>query len=45
MDSLIDLLQQNALMPRADMARLLGRTPEDLDAIIAKLEADGVVLG
>ncbi len=45
MDALIDLLQQNALMPRADMARLLDLTPESLEAAIAKLEADGVVLG
>jgi len=45
MDPLIDLLQQNALMPRTDMARLLARTPEDLNATIAKLEADGVILG
>lgn len=45
MDALIDLLQQNALMPRADMARLLDLTPESLEAAIAKLEAEGVVLG
>lgn len=45
MDALIDLLQQNALMPRADMARMLDLTPESLEAAIAKLEAEGVVLG
>ncbi len=45
MDALIDLLQQNALMPRADMARLLDLEVEVVNATIAKLEADGVVLG
>lgn len=45
MDALIDLLQQNALMPRADMARLLDITPENLEATIARLEADGIILG
>jgi len=45
MDALIDLLQQNALMPRADMARLLDREPAELDSAIAKLEAEGVILG
>ncbi len=45
MDALIDLLQQNALMPRADMARLLDLTPENLESKIAKLESDGIILG
>ncbi len=45
MDALIDLLQQNALMPRADMARLLDKDPAELDSAIAKLEAEGVILG
>ncbi len=45
MDALIDLLQQNALMPRADMARLLDKDPAELDSVIAKLEAEGVILG
>lgn len=45
MDALIDLLQQNALMPRADMARLLDLTPENLEARIASLEAKGIILG
>ncbi len=45
MDALIDLLQQNALMPRADMARLLDKDPAELDSAITKLEAEGVILG
>jgi len=45
MDSIIDLLQQNALMPRSDMARLLNMTTQEVEEAIAKLEADGVILG
>lgn len=45
MDAIIDLLQKNALMPRADMAKLLDCTEADVDAAIAALERDGVVLG
>ena len=45
MDAIIDLLQQNALMPRADMARLLDMELEEVNSAIAKLEAEGVVLG
>ena len=45
MEAIIDLLQQNALMPRADMAKLLDMTTEDVEARIASLERDGVILG
>ncbi len=45
MDAIIDLLQQNALMPRADMARLLDLNEEDLNQAIARLENEGVILG
>ncbi|MFZ4597880.1 MAG: Lrp/AsnC family transcriptional regulator [Terrimicrobiaceae bacterium] len=45
MEAIIDLLQQNALMPRADMAKLLDMTTEDVEARIAALERDGVILG
>lgn len=45
MNAIIDLLQQNALMPRAEMAQLLNRSLEDLEAAIKQLECDGVVLG
>jgi len=45
MNALIDLLQQNALMPRAEMAQLLNRSLEDIEDAIHQLERDGVVLG
>ncbi len=45
MDAIIDLLQQNALMPRADMARLLNLSEADVNAAIARLESEGVILG
>jgi len=45
MEAIIDLLQQNALMPRADMAKLLDMKTEDVEATIAGLERDGVILG
>ena len=45
MDSLIRILRQNSAIPRADLARLLGLTEADVAAQIAKLEADGVILG
>lgn len=45
MDAIIDLLQQNALMPRADMARLLDMKEEEVVAAITALESEGVILG
>lgn len=45
MDAIIDLLQKNALLPRDEMARLLDMPRAGLDAAIAKLEAEGVILG
>ena len=45
MDAIIDLLQKNALMPRDEMARLLNMTTAEVEAAIAKLEADGIILG
>ena len=45
MDAIIDLLQQNALMSRADMAKLLDRTVAEVDEAIANLERDGIILG
>ena len=35
MDAIIDLLQQNALMPRAEMARLLDMELEQVVSAIA----------
>ena len=45
MEALVDLLQQNALMPREDIARLLDLTVEQVNLEIARLEAEGVILG
>ena len=45
MDSLIRLLKQNSAIPRADLARQLGLSEVELAAKIAKLEADGTILG
>ncbi len=45
MQALIDLLQKNALMPRADIARMLDMTVEQVEAEIARLEHEGIILG
>jgi DNA-binding Lrp family transcriptional regulator len=45
MENLIALLQHNPLMPRADLARLLAMSEEDVNARIAQLEKEGVILG
>lgn len=45
MEALIDLLQKNALMPRTDIARMLNLTVEQVEAEIARLEHEGVILG
>jgi DNA-binding Lrp family transcriptional regulator len=45
MDALIDLLKHNPLMPREDVARLLGLSVEEVKARIAQLESDGVIIG
>jgi len=45
MEALIDLLQKNALTPRDDIARMLDMTVEQVDAAIARLEHEGIVLG
>jgi len=45
MDDLIDLLQRDALTPRDDIARLLGLSVEEVNARVAALEKDGVILG
>ena len=45
MDSLIRILRQNSAIPRADLARQLGMSEADVAARIAKLEADGTILG
>ena len=45
MDSLIRILRQNSAISRADLARQLGHTETEINARIAKLEADGTILG
>ncbi|MEI6337413.1 MAG: Lrp/AsnC family transcriptional regulator [Verrucomicrobiota bacterium] len=45
MEALIHLLQKNALTPRADIARMLDLTVEQVEAEIARLEHEGVILG
>jgi len=45
MEEIIQLLQKNALMPRDEMARLLNKPKEEVEAVIAALESDGVILG
>jgi DNA-binding Lrp family transcriptional regulator len=45
MDALIDLLKHNPLMAREDVSRLLGIPVDEVNARIAQLEKDGVILG
>ena len=45
MEALIQLLQQNALIPRDEAARLLDLSLEEVNARIAQLEKDGVIIG
>ena len=45
MDSLIRILRQNSAISRADLAHQLGHTETEINARIAKLEADGTILG
>ncbi len=45
MDSLLELLQQNARLTDAELADRLGTTAEDIHARIAAFEADNTILG
>ncbi len=45
MDALLDLLKHNPLMPREDLAKLLGLTVDEVNDRIAQLERDGVIIG
>lgn len=45
MENLIALLQHNPLMPRADLARLLGLSEAEVNARIAEMERDGIIIG
>ena len=44
MEEILDLLKQNARLSTQDIAAMTKRTTEEVAAIIAKLEADGVIL-
>lgn len=43
--NLIHLLRQNALASPEELARQLGTTPEDVQAHIERLKAEGILLG
>lgn len=45
MEALIELLQKNALTPREDIARMLDLSPDQVNAEIARLEKEGIILG
>ncbi|MBN8710918.1 MAG: AsnC family transcriptional regulator [Verrucomicrobia bacterium 61-8] len=45
MQALIDILQKNALTPREDIARMLDLSVEQVQAEIARLEKEGIILG
>jgi DNA-binding Lrp family transcriptional regulator len=45
MEALIDLLQKNALTPREDIARMLDLSVDQVNAEIARLESEGIILG
>lgn len=45
MNELIKLLNQNARFSNEELATMLGTTPEDIAAQIAKLENDGIIKG
>ncbi|MBR5645444.1 MAG: Lrp/AsnC family transcriptional regulator [Treponema sp.] len=44
MDEILDLLRQNARLSVSDIASMTKKTPEEVTAIIKKLEDDGVIL-
>ncbi len=43
--SLVEILERNALTPRGDLARMLNMSVDDVDREIARLEAEGIILG
>lgn len=44
MEEILDLLKQNARLSIEDIAAMTKKTPEEVSAIIKKLEDDGVIL-
>jgi DNA-binding Lrp family transcriptional regulator len=45
MKALVEILERNALMPRADIARMLDMSVEDVEKEITRLEQEGIILG
>jgi len=45
MQSLVEILERNALTPREDIARMLDLPLEEVERKIAQLEAEGIILG
>ena len=44
MEEILDLLRENARLSPEDIAAMTKKTPEEVKSIIAKLEADGIIL-
>ena len=44
MEEILDLLRENARLSVEDIAAMTKKTPDEVKAIIAKLEADGIIL-
>lgn len=42
---IVEILERNALTPHEDIAKMLGLRPEDVTTEIARLEAEGIILG
>ncbi len=45
MDALLELLEKNARLTAAEMAERLGKTSAEVEAMLAKLDEDGALLG
>jgi len=45
MDALLELLHQNATIPRGDLAKMLNLSVEEIDSRIERYEKDQVILG
>jgi DNA-binding Lrp family transcriptional regulator len=45
MDSILEILRENARTPNEQIAKRLGRTPEEVERQITQLEREKVILG
>ncbi|MDA8909089.1 MAG: Lrp/AsnC family transcriptional regulator [Verrucomicrobiales bacterium] len=45
MDALLELLEKNARLTTAEMAERLGKTVAEVEALLARLDKDGALLG